>query len=165
METDDHRASVGLQPVGQRDRQEPLKVLELVVDRDSQGLKKTRGRVNFVTSLWAARQALGDRSHEIGGRPLREFGPPRDNCPGNRSARAFFPESLKQVTQFSHSERRQQIGRSRSRRGIKSHVERPAALDATLHSTLDSESPRRVGQLIGRKSQVEQHAVDPADSE
>jgi hypothetical protein len=55
METDDHRASAGLQPVGQRAGQKPLKVLELLVDRNSQGLKDTRGRVNFVTSLWAAR--------------------------------------------------------------------------------------------------------------
>jgi len=148
METDDYRASAGLQSVGQRAGQEPLKVLELLVDRNSQGLKNTRGRVNLVASLWAARQALGDRGHEISGPPLREFGSPHDNCTGNRSARAFFPESLKQVRQFGLAELCEQIGRGRPLRKIKSHVERPPALHATLHSTLDSESPRRVGQLI-----------------
>jgi hypothetical protein len=122
-------------------------VLELLVDRNSQGLKNTRGRVNFVASLWAARRALGDRDHEIGDRPLREFGSTRDNCTGNRSARAFFPESLKQIGQLGLSERRQQIGHSRSGRGIKSHIER-VATRATLSPALDPESPRRVGQLI-----------------
>jgi hypothetical protein len=165
MKTDDHRASADLQPVGQRDREELLEVLELVVDGNSQGLKDTRGRVNLVMSLWAARKALGDRGDEIGGRPLREFGPPRDDCPGNCSARAFFSESLKKVGQFSLAERRQKIGRGLSCRGVKPHVEEPAALAATLSSTLDAETPRRVGQLIGGKSQVEQHAVDPTDSE
>ncbi len=162
MKTDDHRASAGLQPVEQRDGQELLEVLELVVDGNSQGLKDTRGRVDLVASHCAARQALSNGGDEIGGRPLRKFELPRHDCPGNRSARAFFPKSLKEVGQFSRAERRQKIGRTRSRGGIKSHVERPAAL--TFNPTLDSETPRRVGQLIGGKSQVKQHAVDPADS-
>jgi hypothetical protein len=124
-------------------------VLELVVDRNSQSLKNTRSRVDFVTTLWAARQALGDDGDEIGGRPLREFGPPSDDCPGNCSARAFFPKSLKKVGQFSFTERRQKIGRSLPCRGVKPHVEESAALGASLSATLDSESPRGVGQLIG----------------
>jgi hypothetical protein len=120
-----------------------------VVDGNAQSLKDTRGWVNLVTSFWAARKALGDCGDEIRGRPLREFGPPRHDCPGNRSARAFFSESVKEVGQFGLAERRQKIGRSRFRRGIKPHVEEPAALTATLSPTLDSETPRRVGQLIG----------------
>jgi len=105
--------------------------------------------VDFVASLWAARQALGDGGDQIGGRPLREFGPPRHDCPGNCSARAFFPKSLKELSQFGLAERRQKIGRSLSCRGVKPHVEEPTALAATLSPALDSESPRRVGQLIG----------------
>ena len=46
-------------------------------------------------------------------------------------------------------------------RGVEPHVER----DAARETALDAEAAGRIGQLIGRKAQVEQHAVDAADSE
>jgi hypothetical protein len=136
-------------------------VLELVVDGNPQALKDTGGWVNFVMSPWPARQGLGDGRDQIGGRPLGKLRPPRDNRTGDRSARTLFGESLKEVGQFGFAERREQFGRSRSLRGVKPHVERPVALNATL----DSEAPSCVGQLVGREPQVEKGAVNPIDFE
>jgi hypothetical protein len=161
METDDHRASAGLHPVGQRPGQKLLKVFEFAIDGNPQSLKDPRGRVNFVTSLRPARQGLRDGRDEIGGCPIGNLGPPCDDGTGDRSAGALFRVSLKQVSQLGFAERRKKFRGGGSRGRIKSHVEQAATLDATLNP----EPARCVGQLVGRQAEIEQDAVDPADFE
>jgi hypothetical protein len=88
---------------------------------------------------------------------VSEIGPPRDDRPGDRPSCALFAESLEKAGQFRFAECCQEIRRGRPLRGIKPHIEGAAALNA--------EAPRRVGQLVRRKPQVEQHAVDLGDSQ
>jgi len=109
METDDHRASTGLHPLWQRNGEELVEVFELVVDGNSQGLKDTRGRVNFATSLPAMRQGAGNGRDQIAGRPVRELVSPRDDRPRDRTAGTLFPEPLKKLCQFVFVERRQEV--------------------------------------------------------
>jgi hypothetical protein len=161
METDDHRVSAGLHPVDQRPGQKLLKVFEFVIDGNPQSLKDSRRRVNFVTSFWPARQGLRNGRDEIGGGPIGNLSPPCDDRPGDRSTGALFSVSLKQVSQLGFAERRKKFRGGCSRGGIKSHVEQAAALKATLNP----EPARGVGQLVGRQAEIEQDAVDSADSE
>jgi hypothetical protein len=66
MEADDHRASAGLHPIGQRAGEELLEVLEFVVDGDPQGLKDAGRGMGFVTVFWPARKSVRDSRNEIG---------------------------------------------------------------------------------------------------
>ena len=70
METDDHRAAAGLNPVGKRRGEKLLEVFQLVVDGNPHGLKNTCARMDIVASLRPARQRSGDGCDEVGRRPL-----------------------------------------------------------------------------------------------
>jgi hypothetical protein len=146
METEDHRASTGLYPVGERPVQKLLEVFELMIDGNPQGLKDPRGGMNFVTSLRPAGQRLRDGRDEIRARPLSDLGAPGNDGTGNRAAGALFCELLKQFCQLAFAERREKFRGGRSRRGIKTHVERPAA----RKSALNAKPARWVGQLVRR---------------
>jgi hypothetical protein len=161
MKTEDHRASAGFHPVGQRDGEELVEVFELVVDGDPQGLKDTCGWVNFMTAFPRMRQSVGNDGDQIADRPLRQFVSPRDDGPGDGPAGALFSGPLKEVGQLVFVERCQEIGSGWACRRVETHVERSIASEAAL----DAETARRVGQLVGRKPQIKQHAVDAADSE
>jgi len=109
METNDHRAAAGLNPLGQRSGQKLLEVFEFVIDGNPQGLKDPRGRVNFVTSPRPARQRLRDGGDELGGRPMGNLGPTGDDGTSDRAAGAFFAELLKQLGQVGFTQCRKQL--------------------------------------------------------
>jgi hypothetical protein len=75
----------------------------------------------------------------------------------DRAAGRLFTVAEKQVRQFCLVARGEEIGCRPSQRRVKPHVERTVSLEA--------EAPAAIGQLIGRKPKVEQHAVDPLDAE
>jgi hypothetical protein len=160
METEDYRASAGRHPLGERPGQKLLEVFEFVIDGNPQGLKDPRGGMDFVTSLRPAGQGLRDGCDEIRGRPMSDLGPPGDDRTGDRAAGALFSELLKQLGQLGFAQGCKEFRGGRSRGGVKTHVERPAA----RHSALNAEPAQGVGQLVGRQAQVEQNAVDGADS-
>ena len=166
METDDDRPAARLEPVDKRASEELLQVLQFVVDGNSQGLKHACGRVNVGVTLLPAPRRSGDDADEIGSGPVGEFRTSCDDRASNRSAGALFPEPLKKAGQLGFAERGQQIGRRWAFCRIEAHVERLAARrDPGASAALNSEAPRCVGQLVGREPEVEQDAIDLADSE
>jgi hypothetical protein len=161
MEADDDRAPAGAEPLGQGACEKPLEVLEFVVDGNSQRLEDACGRVNFVTAF-RARLRSGDGVHQLGCCPFAVLGSPRHDRTGDRSACSLFAEALENVGQLRFAERGQEIRGGWPLGQVKPHIERPAAF---LNSALNAEAARRVGQLVGRESEVQQDAIDPADSE
>ncbi len=131
MEADDHRAAARLQPVGQRSREKVLKVFQLVVDGNPQGLKDTSGRVSGdgsgVMPLGTAGLRGGNSRDKIGGRPMGDVRPPRDDGSSNRPAGPLFAKFLEQLGQLIFVERGEQLRRGGPSRGIKPHIERRAA--------------------------------------
>jgi hypothetical protein len=169
MKTDDHRAAARLQPVGQRCGEEFLEVFQLVIDGNPQGLKDTSGWVSGdrsgVMPLGTAGLRGGNSRDKIGGRPMRDIRATRDDGSSNRPAGPLFAKTLEQLGQFAFVERSQQFRCGWPSGRIESHIERRAARLALLNAALDAEPAQRVGQLVGRQSQVEQQAVDLGDSE
>lgn len=104
METNDHRATAGLNPVGQSACQELLEVFEFVIDGNPQSLKNPCGGMNFLTPLRPARQRLSDGCHEIGRRPLAEIGTTGDDGTRDRPAGAVFSKLLKEFGQVRFAE-------------------------------------------------------------
>jgi hypothetical protein len=161
MEADDDRAPAGVEPVGQGACEKPLEVLEFVVDGNSQRLEDARGRVNFMAAF-RARLRSGDGVDQIAGGPFAVLGSPRHDRTGDRSAGSLFAEALENAGQFRFVESGQEIRGGRPVGRVKSHIERPAAF---LNSALNAKAARCVGQLVGRESEVQKDAIDPADSE
>jgi hypothetical protein len=127
MKADDHRAAARLQPVGQRRGEEVLEVFQLVVDRNPQGLKDTSGRVSgdgtCVMPLGAAGLRGSNGRDKIGGRPVGDVRPLRDDGASNRAAGPLFAKLLEQLGQLVFVERGEQFRCGRAGGRIKSHVE------------------------------------------
>jgi hypothetical protein len=106
-------------------------VFQFVIDSNPQSLKDTRGRVsgdgNSVMPLRAAGLSDSNGRDQIGGRPVRDVRPPRDDGSSNRAAGPLFAKLLKQLGQRIFVERGEQLRRSRASGRIKSHVECRAA--------------------------------------
>jgi hypothetical protein len=136
-------------------------MFEFAIDGNPQGLEDAGRRMNVVVPLGSAGRRLLDGCDQVGNGPVSDVAAPGDNRPGDRTARRFFAVTLKEVGQLAFVERGEEIRSARSGSGIESHVEgRPGRAAA-----LNAEAADWVGQLVGRQSEVEQHAIDAADSE
>jgi hypothetical protein len=153
MEGDDDRSAALAKTARQHGRKEVVEVFELVVGGDSQGLKHARGGMGLRPATRVNRFA--DRLDQVGGSPNGTRCAPGDDCSGDVAAESFLAVFEEDVSQLGLIEGREELGRRNSTARVKAHVERAAGLEA--------EAAAGVGQLIGRKAQVEQDAVDLVD--
>jgi hypothetical protein len=156
MKRDEDGPPAGGQSLGKGNGKGSLEVIEFVIDGDPQGLKHASCRMGLGPLVLAVRKAGCDGVDQIGARPQRAVSAAFDNRVGNRSGRGFFTVAGQKVGQLRFSDRGEKIGRRLTLRRIETHVQRRGPLKA--------ESALRVGQLVGRKPQVEQNSIDAADS-
>jgi hypothetical protein len=131
-------------------------VIEFVVDGDPQSLKHAGCRVALAPPAGAVRKSGRDGVDQVGASPQWATATTIDNRVRDRSGRGFFTVERKKFGQLRFSNRGEKLGCRLALRGIETHVQRRGPLEA--------ESAFRVGQLVGRKSQVEQNSIDAVDS-
>lgn len=151
VEADDGRAPAGFEHVGEQSEGR-LKMGELVIDRDSQGLKYTSGRVDRPP-------LAGDAPPDDLGEPAGGFNRPRlDDSPGDAPAVPLFTVFKEDSRQLLFIESIDQIGRAGGARSrVEPHVERSVLSEA--------EAPVRPGKLVRRQADIEQDSIDSDDSE
>jgi len=157
MEGDDDRTPIGVQSLGQDTGEKGLEVFKLMVDGDAQRLKDACGRVCRRMSAAGGVQGVVDRFDQLARGADRRAAAATHNRARDRARGRLLAEAEEQVRQPVLVERGEEIGSRSSLRRVESHVQRSVCLKA--------ESAAEIGQLIGRKSQVEQHTVDPFEAE
>jgi hypothetical protein len=157
MKGDEDCPPVGVQSLRQDAGEKGFEVFELAIDGDSQGLKNAGGRVAFGPPAATRVKCFFDRFDQVGGCLNRLIGSAKHDRVGNGPAGGLFAELEKQIGQVPLVKLGKEIGRGDILRRVKSHVERSVGLEA--------ESAAAIGQLIRRKPEIEQDAVDPLDAE
>ena len=123
--------------------------LEFVVHGDSQGLKGPRGRVDAVVP--GSGNTAPHQFRQIGGRFYRMVLPPLDDRPSNPPAVTLLAVEVNQVGQVFGIQPLQQAPSRLAPQGIEPQIQR-AGRGKT-------ESPVEIGQLIARKSEVQQEPI------
>ena len=157
MKADDDGPSVRIEPLGNRRCKGGLELLELLIDGDAEGLKDTCCGMGVVAVTSAGSQGTGDGFDQLAGRFHWVDRTPADNCAGDGPACRFFSITKKDVREVLFAKLGQQTRGRFALRRVETHVERTRGLKA--------ETAGMIGQLVGRKPQIEQDSIDSLDSE
>ncbi len=153
VKTDDRQPGPGAKAIGQPP-QGNLQRLQLVVDRDPQGLEGPRGRIDPLQPR--PRHAAADQFGQLGRRLDGLLPPLLDDRPGDPAAVSLLAVVVNQVGQVLGAEAIDQPPGRLAPHRVEPQVQRPGRGEA--------ESPLRVGQLVARRAPGPARCRRPARS-
>ena len=146
----DHRQPPRWRQHVERAGQRRLQHVQFAIDRDPQRLKGAGRRVNLAAP--PGRDRPGDDRRQLLCRRERRARPFAHDGAGNSPRPAVLAIGEDEVGQLVFRQGIDEIGRCRGRAGTKAHVERAGSVEG--------EATSRVGELVGRETEVKQHAVE-----